>query len=150
MSRRLALLGFHWGGRADTSHLTLDTLQSLKDFFMPYGQERSSGFRVQTKGEQQRITQKNLPLTPQRVKGASIFRGAPGVRIVPGCYPLLKVCSWEKSLMNKGDLCKPRAGEMARLVKVLATKSDDPGIHIEKTDYSKLSSDFLTPSPYPM
>lgn len=52
--------------------------------------------------------------------------------------------------MNKGDLCKPRAGEMARLVKVLATKSDDPGTHIEKTDYSKLSSDFLTPSPYPM
>lgn len=97
------LLGFHWGGRADTSHLTLDTLQSLKDF-VPYGQERSSGFRVQTKGEQQGITQKNLPLTPQRVKGTSIFRGASGGRIVPGCYSLLDVCSWEKSLMNKGDL----------------------------------------------
>lgn len=39
---------------------------------------------------------------------------------------------------------------MARLVKVLNTKSDGPGTHTERTDYSKLSSDFLTPSPYPM
>lgn len=42
---------------------------------------------------------------------------------------------------------------MAWLVKVLATKSDDlssiPGTHMERTDYSKMSFDFLTPSPYP-